>query len=95
MPERAEEKLYITNIKGDDTPEQSLQSQTGHIGPILENYGDMYQILDDDAVKVMFAQVAKLQSMGCNEESCISQIADVCADEIIYGDVIMQAGKTP
>jgi hypothetical protein len=88
-------KLYITNIKGDDTPRAIVDRvKRGISVSILENYGDMYQILDDDAVKVMFAQVAKLQSMGCNEESCISQIADgINADEIIYGDVIMQAGK--
>jgi hypothetical protein len=61
---------------------------------IFENYGSLYQVLDDESVKIMYRHAEKIISSGCDDTSCMQQIADgINADEVIYGTVSNDAGK--
>jgi len=83
-------KLYIASIKATDVPVSFANRVRSNLMlSIFENYGDKYRILDDEAIRVMYAQTAVIMaSGGCNDDSCIMQIADgINADEIVYGDV--------
>jgi len=88
-------KMYISSIKSDDVKKPLLDRiRNGITLSILDNYGSVYQILDDEAVKVMYSQAEKIIASGCDDTSCITQIADgINADEIIYGEVSFTGGK--
>jgi hypothetical protein len=83
-------KIYIASIKASDVPASFADRVRNNLMlSIFENYGDKYRVLDDEAIRVMYAQTAAIMaSGGCNDDSCIMQIADaINADEIVYGDV--------
>jgi len=87
-------KMYIANIKGEGINKQLIDRiRNGITLSVLDNYGNLYQVLDDEAVRIMYRQAEKIMSSGCDDTSCITQIADgINADEIIYGEVSLDAG---
>jgi hypothetical protein len=92
--EAKKKKLYISTVKATGVAGALAERvKQGIKLSIFENYGKDYQILDDEAVKVMYAQAAKIMASGCTDTSCVEQIAEgINADEIIYGSVTSQAG---
>ncbi len=83
-------KLYISSVKARSGISYSLADKVkkGLKLTIFEKYGTKYQVLDDDAVKVMYKQAAKIMASGCDDKSCVTQIAEgINADEIIYGNI--------
>lgn len=88
-------KLYIASIKPQNVPiSLADRVRNGIMLSIFEGYSDKYQVLDDEAIRVMYAQAAAIMSSGCDDESCVTQIADgINADEIVYGDVLRDGIK--
>jgi len=82
-------KLYIASIKANGVPAPIAERVRGGLKlQIFESYGSSYQILDDDAIRIMFKQAETLLASGCDDTRCMTQIADgINADEIIYGDL--------
>ena len=94
-PKAKKKKLYISSINADGVPGGiAKRVREGLTLTIFEKYGSRYQVLDDDAIRVMYMQAEKILASGCNDKSCIIQIADgINADEIVYGEVRRQGGK--
>jgi tetratricopeptide (TPR) repeat protein len=88
-------KMYIAGIKSEVAKKPLLDRiRNGITLSVLDNYGSTYQVLDDEAVRVMYAQAEKILSSGCDDTSCITQIADgINADEIIFGEVYYDGVK--
>jgi formylglycine-generating enzyme required for sulfatase activity len=82
-------KLYIATIKANGVPASIAERVRGGLKlQIFESYGSSYQILDDEAIRIMFKQAETLLASGCDDTRCMTQIADgINADEIIYGDL--------
>ncbi len=94
-PESKKKKLYISTIKanGVKTKLASRVKEGIRLG-IFEGFGAKYQVIDDEAVKVMFKQAEAIMASGCDDTSCITQIADgINADEIVYGEVSRDGAK--
>ncbi len=88
-------KLYISTIRASGVAGSVADRvKEGIKLSIFENYGSDYQILDDEAIKVMYVQASRILSSGCSDTSCVEQIAEgINADEIIYGAVSSIDGK--
>lgn len=88
-------KLYISSIKANGVPKQLADRVKERIRlSIFEDFGSQYQVLDDEAIKVMYKQAESILASGCDDTSCISQIADgINAEEIVYGDVTKDGEK--
>lgn len=82
-------KIYISNINVNGTSNSlATKLRDGLKLSIFENYGENYQVLDDEAIKIMFKQAEILMASGCNDSNCAIQIAEgINADEIIYGNI--------
>lgn len=92
---RGKKKLFISTIKANGIPALTANRvKEGIRLAIFEEFGARYQVLDDDAIRVMYKQAEAIMASGCNETSCITQIADgINADEIVYGDVSRDGNK--
>ncbi len=92
---KGKKKLYISSVKAEGAPApMAARVRDGVKLAIFEGWGDAYQILDDDAVKVMYKQAEAIMSSGCSDTICVTQIAEgINADEIIYGSVSLEGGK--
>jgi hypothetical protein len=83
-------KLYISKINfGTSVPESIRNSLTNRIKLIIiQRFGNKYRVISDKDVALMNMKAAQLMKQGCDETTCMTQIADaIDADEIIYGDV--------
>jgi tetratricopeptide (TPR) repeat protein len=94
-PESKKKKLYISTIKANGVNAKlANRVKEGIRLAIFEGFGAQYQVIDDEAVKVMFKQAEAIMASGCDDTSCITQIADgINADEIVYGDVSRDGAK--
>jgi formylglycine-generating enzyme required for sulfatase activity len=92
---KAKKKLYISSIKANGVPAAAANRvKEGIRLAIFEGFGAGYHVLDDDAIKVMYKQAEAILASGCNEKSCITQIAEgINADEIVYGEVSQEGSK--
>jgi formylglycine-generating enzyme required for sulfatase activity len=89
----AKKKVYISTIKAKNE-QLAKKVKDGIRLAIFESFGAQYQVLDDDAIKVMYKQAEQILSSGCTDESCMTQIAEgINADEIIYGDLMPDGGR--
>ncbi|TAL35951.1 MAG: hypothetical protein EPN93_09125 [Spirochaetes bacterium] len=88
-------KLYISTIKANGVNAKlANRVKEGIRLAIFEGFGAQYQVIDDDAIKVMYKQAEAIMSSGCDDTSCITQIADgINADEIVYGEVSQDGAK--
>jgi hypothetical protein len=88
-------KLYISTIKVEGLPKAMADRVREDLKlTIFEKYGDKYQILDDEAIKVMYKQASEILASGCTDESCMMQIADgINADELIFGSIRKKGSK--
>src|SRR5208337_2173786 len=88
-------KLYISTIKAKGVNLQCAERiKNGIRLGIFENLDARYQVFDDDAVNVMHKQAEVIIESECNDESCMTQIADsINADEIVYGEVSLKGVK--
>lgn len=93
--EKAKKKLYISTIKANGVSTATANRvKEGIRLAVFEDFGGRYQVLDDDAIKVMYKQAEAIMASGCSDTSCITQIADgINADEIFYGEVLQEGGK--
>jgi formylglycine-generating enzyme required for sulfatase activity len=82
-------KLYISSIKAKGLPVSIAEKvREGIKLTIFEKYSNRYYLLDDEAIKVMYKQAEQILASGCDDTSCMTQIADgINADEVIYGTV--------
>ncbi|HPS58018.1 MAG TPA: hypothetical protein PK514_07920 [Spirochaetota bacterium] len=90
-----QKKMYIKNLAGEGVKKQLLERIRGKmLSTIMDISGDEYNILDDDTVIAMYDQAKKIMVSGCDDESCISQIAEgINADVIIHGEVSIDGGN--
>jgi formylglycine-generating enzyme required for sulfatase activity len=90
-----QKKLFIKTLTGEGVNKQLLERIRGKIlSTIMDLSGDEYNILDDDTVIAMYDQAKKIMASGCNDESCISQIAEgINADVIIHGEVSVEGSN--
>lgn len=88
-------RIYITNIKGDGVKKQVLDRlRNGIFNSILTNYGDKYSVIDDEAVKTLYSQAEKMLASGCDDASCVKDIAtNIKTDIIIYGEASIDNGE--
>jgi len=89
-------KLYIADFKaGAGLPGTMGKNVRDKIKlSIFENYGQKYQIVSDDDIRVMYKQAEKLQQSGCSDEACMTQIAEaIDANLVIYGNIQKTGGK--
>lgn len=93
--EGKKKKLYISTIKANGVDARlAARVKEGIRLAIFEEFGARYQVIDDDAIKVMYRQAEAIMSSGCDDTSCITQIADgINADEIVYGEVARDGAK--
>ncbi len=93
--EGKKKKLYISTIKANGVDARLAgRVKEGIRLAIFEEFGARYQVIDDDAIKVMYRQAEAIMSSGCDDTSCITQIADgINADEIVYGEVARDGAK--
>lgn len=83
-------KLYINNFNpGKDVSKEFAAAVRDQITlSIFEHYGQHYQIVTDDDIKVMYEKAELMMAAGSDSESTAAQVANALnADEIIYGTV--------
>lgn len=90
-----QKKLYISTIKAVDVKDKiAMRVKEGIRLSIFNGFGDKCQVLDDNAIKIMYKQAEQIMASGCTDQSCITQIAEgINADEIIYGEVSSEGGN--
>jgi hypothetical protein len=88
-------KLYISAIKASGVSSAlAARVRNGIKLSIFEGYGTRYHVLDDEAIRIMFKQAEAIMASGCDDKSCVTQIADgINADDIVYGEVSAEGPK--
>jgi len=89
-------KLFIYRITPESGISRSLSKKTRDymILSILERYKNIYQLVTDDDIRIMYRKAEEIQASGCDDQACVMQIADaIDADEIIYGAMSREGGK--
>jgi len=91
-----QKKLYISKINFSSSVPETIRSSLGNRIKliVIQRFGSKYRVVSDKDIALMNQKAAQLMKQGCDESTCMTQIADaIDADEIIYGDVFFENGS--